>query len=368
MRILNVMQCTGLGGMEHSSLLLMKTMRAAGHDVRVLSLNPIGGLGPLLVEAGIPAEGQRYRGPAGMAGLPELRRRIRAAPADALLMTGHNLMAMLALGDVARGRRVLAVHFHHEGVKPAWQWRLIYRMALRRFGAVTFCSDFIRLEAERLFPPLAPMACTVRNAYEAPPPPTDAERLAARAELHIPPAAAVVGNAGWLIARKRWDVFLRTARRVADAIPGAQFLIVGDGPERSALERLAGELGLRGCVQFLGWRRDVRTAYRCMDVMLFNSDWDAMGRTPLEASMAGVPVVASVRQGGLGEVICDPSLGCLLSDHDEARLAEAVGIFCRDRALGRRTAAALRGRLMEVGSPERVAAEYLGLLGGGARA
>lgn len=364
MKILNVMQCTGLGGMEHSSLLLMKEMRAHGHEPRVLSLNPVGGLGPLLAEAGIAAEGVSYRGPAGMAGLPAVRRRIRAGATDAVLMTGHNLMGMLALGDVARGRRVLAVHFHHEGVKPRWQWRLIYRVALSRFPVVTFCSDFIRLEAEQLYPPLARVSRTVRNAYETPPPPSDEERRAARIELDVPPEAEVVGNAGWLIQRKRWDVFLRTARRVADERPGALFLIAGDGPERAALERMAAGLGLGGRIRFLGWRRDVRSVYRCLDVMLFNSDWDAMGRTPLEAAMEGVPVVASVRRGGLGEVIADGSLGCLLPEHDEARLAAAVVGYCRDRERGRRAAAALRKRLVIMGSPEQVAAEYLDMLGG----
>jgi len=60
-------------------------------------------------------------------------------------MTGHNLMAMLALSGINMGKRLLAmIHFHQIGVKPVWQWRLIYWLAYKKIQAITFTSGFIR--------------------------------------------------------------------------------------------------------------------------------------------------------------------------------------------------------------------------------
>src|SRR5688572_5986271 len=133
MRILNLIQCANLGGMEQASLRLMRALRARGHELNLISLNPIAGLGPLLERAGIPAISLEYSTRGKIACFFDLRRTIRRLHADALMMTGHNLAASLALGDVCREHRMMAMHFHHEGVMPPWRWRLIYRAAERQF-------------------------------------------------------------------------------------------------------------------------------------------------------------------------------------------------------------------------------------------
>ena len=230
MRVLHVIQCTNLGGMEHSALQMMRKQIQRGHRWRLVSLNPIGGLGPLLEELGIPFTGLNYRGRGGWLSLMEMYRAFRAEPADAILMTGHNMGAMLALGGLCRGRRILFIHFHHTGVKPVWQWRLIYRLACRQFAAICFVSDFIRREAEAIYPALRALSRTVRNPYELPELPTVEEQAAARSSLGLPPDVPVVGNAGWLIERKRWDIFLQVAKVVAAEIPNSVFLIAGGGP------------------------------------------------------------------------------------------------------------------------------------------
>ena len=149
MRILNIMQCTDLGGMEQSSLRLMRGLQQRGHEVTVVSLHPLGPLAPLLAEAGIPAIGFEYRGALGWKSLPELRRHLAGEEADALIMTGSNLLASLVLGRLARGNRLLAMHFHHS-VRPEWQWRIFYRLARQRFSAISYPSDFVRGEAESI--------------------------------------------------------------------------------------------------------------------------------------------------------------------------------------------------------------------------
>ncbi len=155
MKILNLIQCANLGGMEQASLRLMRGLTEQGDDVRLLSLNPIGRLGPLLVEAKIPHEGLPYLGKGGWRSIRLLKSRLNEIQADGQIMAGHHLLAGLALGDFCRGHRILAIHFHHTGVAARWKWQMIYRIACKRFDAITFPCDFIRREAESIYPQVA---------------------------------------------------------------------------------------------------------------------------------------------------------------------------------------------------------------------
>lgn len=357
MRIVNIMQGTHLGGTEHASLRLMKGLQEAGHVCEVVSLTPLGSLGPLLSEHGIPASGLPYSGKGGWRSFLRLRKTLRSIKADALLMTGHNLLAMLALGDLCRGRRILAVHFHHTGVKPSWQWRLIYRIACRSFQTVTFPCDFIRIEAETLFPSLKSLARTVRNPLDIPELPSAAERESARAALGLDSSVPIIGNAGWLIPRKRFDVFLRVAHKVSQTLPDAQFLIAGDGEELPKLRMLAEELNIADRVKWLGWQESLTHFYQSLDVMLFNSDFDAMGLSPLEAISYGVPLVASVKHGGLKEIVSDDQYGSLISVHDIDALAAKVTHFIRNGTEARKTALNCRDKITQLSNTGNIIQE-----------
>jgi glycosyltransferase involved in cell wall biosynthesis len=361
--LINIIQGTNLGGMEQASLRLMKALKRRGHSFTLLSLNPIGALGPLLAESEIPAVGLPYLGRGGWRSLLLMRKALGAAEADALLMTGHNLMAMVGIGRMAHPNRVLAIHFHHQGVKPEWQWRLIYRIARIQFRAITFPSDFIRREAEAIYPPIKAIAHTVYNPMPAWPLPDRDACVKARLALGLPLDVPIVGNAGWLIPRKRFDVFLRTAALVLEQRPDTLFVVAGDGELREALEALAAELGITKQIRWLGWQRDMLSFYHCLDVMLFNSDWDAVGLTPLEAINSGVPLVGSVVQGGLGEIINSDQYGYLLNSHDTRAMADRVVGFLDHPETARAVALAGRERVLSVSDPEAIADKMSELLG-----
>lgn len=350
MRILNIIQCANLGGMEQANLALISDLKERGYEVELLSLNPLGGIEPLLIERKIPAQGLAYRGRGGWRSLPHLRRHLARSRSDALIMTGHNLLAMLALGDICRNRRLLVQHFHHVGVKPNWQWRLIYRTALAKFPAVAFVSDFIRREAEAIYPPIAAVSHTVGAAISLPNIAGEIDRVQARRELGLPTQAHIVGNAGWLIPRKRFDVFLQVARNILLEEPDTLFLIAGDGPEAAKLRSLASELGIAEQVRWLGWQSNLTRFYPALNLVLFNTDGDALPRTPLEALSAGVPVVASAVNSGLSEILDAETYGFVMSSHDIGQLTRAALQILRDGALADRVAWAAQQQIRQVAS------------------
>jgi glycosyltransferase involved in cell wall biosynthesis len=141
------------------------------------------------------------------------------------------------------------------------------------------------------------------------------------------------------------------------------FLIAGDGLMREQLASQAERLGIQARIRWLGWQKDLEDFYNSIDLLLFNSDWDAQARTPLETMARGIPVVASVREGGTNEFILDKSMGVLFIDHDVQGLAGAVCDLMANReellAMGR----AARERVRVHGSPEKHARNVLEALG-----
>jgi L-malate glycosyltransferase len=115
---------------------------------------------------------------------------------------------------------------------------------------------------------------------------------------------------------------VRAFARVRAQTP-AVLLLVGDGPERHAVEALSRELGTREHTHFLGKVTDVERVYRLADVFLLPSETESFGLAALEAMAAGVPVVAS-DAGGLPEVVVHGATGYLGPVGDVETMARNV--------------------------------------------
>jgi glycosyltransferase involved in cell wall biosynthesis len=364
MKILILIQCTNLGGMEQATLLLARELKMQGHDIEFLSLNPVGELGDLLKEEDIPVSGMEYRGRLGWRSFLPLRRKLKSRSADALIMVGHNLMGMLAVGHLWKEHRVLALHFHHQGVMPRSMWKILYAVASVKFKWLAFPSEFIRTEALGIAPWIAEQTLILRNPITPRLIPERQDRLAARARLGLSGDEMLVGNAGWLIPRKRWDVLLDVAAIVCRKIPNAHFVIAGDGELKVTLQEKARELGIEEKVSWIGWQKRISDFYHSLDVMLFNSDWDAMGRTPLEAMSYGIPVVASVEHGGLREVIDSTQCGFLFESHDVEAMAAKILELWSDKKYAAVIGAAGKNRIEELGNSAAYAQGIMSALEG----
>jgi N-acetyl-alpha-D-glucosaminyl L-malate synthase BshA len=120
-----------------------------------------------------------------------------------------------------------------------------------------------------------------------------------------------------------------------------QLVLIGDGPERSRVERLVHELDLAHEVRFLGKQLHFVKVLQEADVFLLPSETESFGLAALEALSCGVPVVAT-RVGGLPEVISDGDNGFLLPLGDVAAMARATARILGDDALHARMSRAAR--------------------------
>jgi glycosyltransferase involved in cell wall biosynthesis len=130
-------------------------------------------------------------------------------------------------------------------------------------------------------------------------------------------------SSGRLVKLKRFDLFLRSMATLHAEMPGfVDAQIVGEGPERQNLERLADTLHLLpDVVQFTGATDDMARVYRSADVVVLCSDWEGTPNVLLEALACGLPVIAS-DVGGVSEIVKHGENGFLVPPGDVEQLVE----------------------------------------------
>jgi glycosyltransferase involved in cell wall biosynthesis len=153
----------------------------------------------------------------------------------------------------------------------------------------------------------------------------------------LPPTPRVV-VAGRLVPEKGIDILVRAFARLDPCHSQSSLVVIGDGPERANLTRLAHVLGVGERVTFTGKRSPEATMamIRSAWLVCVPSVWEEpFGMIAAEAQMHGVAVVAS-RCGGLAEIVMDGETGYLVPPGDEEALANRIGLLFSDRALAHR--------------------------------
>jgi glycosyltransferase involved in cell wall biosynthesis len=320
--VLTLLQCSNLGGMEQANYFVCEQL---DFDWRVVTPRTFGA-GESRIRGFDPAAVDNdYRGKFGIFSQSSFEAKVRARSHGAATcwVTGTDV-ACLRAAKRTKLPVVLSHHYHHFENGKGWiKWSLFYQLLVRGRVEVVYPTDFTRNEGTIICPWLKPKSRVVRSHF----PVFDvasSERAEAKAALGFEADTFLIGNAGWLIPRKRWDVFMETAALIAAKIPQARFIICGGGSLEVELKEQARRLGIAEKTRFTGWVKDLDAYYRAFDVLLFNSDFDALGRTPGEAMGYGVVPVASVKYGGLPELVKHGLNGYLIDRHHADELADFV--------------------------------------------
>ena len=172
-----------------------------------------------------------------------------------------------------------------------------------------------------------------------PQPPSDLA-VDLRSELGLPADAPVVGATGIFRAQKDFPTLVAAHARVRERVADAQLVILGDGPERPAIEQAIAAHGLEGTVHLPGLRVDAASLARGFDVAVNSSTFEGSSLAILEYMATARPIVATA-VGGTPDLLGDT--GRLVPASDAPALAEAVADLLCDPP----TAAALGLRALE---------------------
>jgi glycosyltransferase involved in cell wall biosynthesis len=209
---------------------------------------------------------------------------------------------------------------------------LVLQAANRDFGGIVTNSEVVRAYAAHRERTAASRYVVIRNGIDP---------VAARPADAIPHEGPLrVGIVASLTAVKRHDVLLAAWSRLPLAVAEtAELHVLGEGPERPALEQQAAALGIAGAVRFHGAVTDVAERLDALDIGVLCSDREGLSNAILEYMAHGLPVVAT-DAGGNGELV-DGTNGILVPTGDPDALARALADLLADgdrrRELGARS-------------------------------
>jgi glycosyltransferase involved in cell wall biosynthesis len=329
----------GFGGQELRILAESGWLRAHGWDALIVA-QPGSRLAAEAAAARLPVTEIAMRRAADPRAILAVRRLL--VERGARVVHTHSSIDSWIAGIAGRSLGLPVVRSRHVTIAVPKRRALVYRLAHR-----------ILTSAERVKTILVEAGVDPARIV-AVPPGVDTARFhdgisgaRVRAELGLAgPTAGLVAN---IRGSKGHDVFLDAACAVLTAVPGARFLIVGDGVGFDDVRARVRALGLDERVRMTGFRRDVPEIMAALDVLVLPSiRSEATSQVILQALAVGTPVIASAI-GGSPEVIRDGETGRLVPPNDARALAAAIVDAFRDRdgarAMARAGQAFVRGHL-----------------------
>lgn len=349
-RILHLIASNFVGGPEKQILAHAALARRAGCDIRIGSFGATEILARAAEQA-MPTVELHTSAFVLPACVSELADRVRTEKISLLVTYGYKADIVGWLASRRTGARQLA--FVRGWTAEDWKVALYEgadRYVVRRVANVACVS---REQAEVASagrgtlpaPVVIPNAALTSGAVAS-----FRDRREARQALRIPPDAFVVGAVGRLSPEKGHRYLIDGILQFGNEVPYALVVIVGDGPERSALETQVREWGLQDKVQFAGFQKNVPDWMLAMDVLVNPSLREGMPNAVLEAMAAGLPVVATA-VGGLPEMITHGQSGMLVPPADGKALADTLRELFQHPEQRTRLAEGARRRAAEL-SPE----------------
>jgi glycosyltransferase involved in cell wall biosynthesis len=312
-RIAHVINTLDVGGAERLVVALARSQRRSGHTVQVQCVFRSGPLEAELAADGISVLAGHMTSRVGRA------RALAAAfwRFSPDVVHCHNVAATLLAAPIARllGARAVISTIHgidehgSASLEGAKFW-----LAARACSYVVGVSGALSQVLSRGRFASRSRVVTILNGADAPSLPTFPPR----------PGGPVLLCVARLSRMKDHATLLRAIAAVRPSQPDLQLWLVGDGPERNALERLCQELALVDTVHFFGEQQDVGPWLARADLFVLSSAAEGTPLALMEALSAGlIPVVTAA--GGVPEIMARSGVGFVVPIGDPAAMANAIG-------------------------------------------
>ena len=296
-----------------------------------------------------------------MADIRPLARFMRDEKPDAMLASlGHNNVAAMLAKLLARSDCNLIV-CQHNALSVETRTDTRYRALPLLYRLLTPVANHVVAVSAGVADDMASRASIARSRIEVIHNPVITPDFAARADERVddpwfaegePPVYVSVGR---LVPQKDHTTLIRAFAAHRRQHP-SRLMILGEGPLRERLERLAGDLDVAAHVRFIGFQRNPLPYMRRACAVVLSSVYEGLGNVLIEAMACGTPVVSTDCPYGPSEIVAGGEFGRLVPTRDHIALACALDPFLRERF----PSGVLRARANEF-TVERAAERYLAL-------
>lgn len=361
MRILHTESSLGWGGQEIRVLTEARGVARAGHDV-LLAAPPESRIAGEAARFGVALEPLPI-GRKRVAGVAALRRLLASGAFDVVNThsSTDSWLAALAAASLSHAPPIVRTRHISAPIPRNAATRWLYARATRR---IVTTGERLRVQviAETGVDPARVVSIPTGIDLERFAPGPGGERAALGLPVGVPIVGIVATLRSWKGHRYLLEAIAGRARR------DVHLCIVGDGPQRAALEARAGELGLAAHVSFAGNRDDVPRWMRAFDVFCLPSYAnEGVPQALMQAMACGLPVVTTP-VGSIDEIVTDGVSGMMVPPEDAAALGAALERLLADeaarRVLGENAARVARERFGEERMVERMVAVFREAAGG----
>ena len=286
------------GGAQKVMLSLAGGLDRSRYDPRILVLNAAGPFSTHVPEGVLVTDLQKT---SLRRALPALRRELRGdAPDIVMSVMGYLNLGVLLLKPALKPGTCFIVR-EANAVRPEGSnglsllaRKLAYRQLYKRADRVVSPSELIADELAGSFGVTRSLISVLRNPVDV-----DALRAAASPLRRADGSMKHFVCVGRLSRQKAYDRLLET---LADHDVDAHVTILGEGPERGALEARCRERGLESRVTLAGFDAAPWAHVAGADALLLPSRWEGLPNVALEGLALGTPVIAAPEAGGIGEI------------------------------------------------------------------
>jgi glycosyltransferase involved in cell wall biosynthesis len=341
MKVLHVHRIGGIGGSERHLLTLLPALAESGVEVSFLGLDDTRREPDPFYEA-LAVPYQRVSAPRDLD--PRLAAAVRRAARDADLVHTHLVHADV-YGAFA-GRRLVSTK-HNDDPFRAGAFRFVERALARRTERIIAITNALaRFQIERVGLP-ADKVEVIHYGLDAPP-----AAWGTNPPDEVRPGERLLLAVCRLEPQKGVDLAIHALKE----IPNARLVVLGEGPQRPELERLAAELDVS--IFLPGRVPDVAAWLTRADVLVHPVRWEGFGLALLEAMLASLPIVAT-SVSSIPEIVADGDTGLLVPPDDPAALAAAINrVLAMPGTYGERGYARARSEFSVARMVDRTLAVY----------
>lgn len=340
-----VLDTVSVGGMEKLLLDMFTGFDPAVVCPRIVCLREPGAFAHAFQSAGFEVsilDSERPRRRSDPRRASDLVRDLRASGTDVVLVSHHQRAALLLARVAARVARIPNIVAAHDMDLTSVGGRVLPRWAVATLwltDALVLLSpsqgDYLhREEGVGHGIPSSTREVLIPNGIHVGPEPRPADRTAARRRLKLDDDLFVVGIVARLSPQKAHQVLFAAIAELHAHVPRLRLVVVGGGPRKTELQKLAAELGITEVTEFTGEHSDVRSLLPAFDVACLSSNHEGVPIVALEAMAAGLPMVVT-DCGALRDLITDGVNGYLVPVGDSAAMADRLLRLASDSALAR---------------------------------